>query len=647
VNESFLEVRSSADAVLFEFDRNRPEALKLRDEVRAWQPQLRTLFLLQITLAHMRLREPGTALPAPVERILLRSADQLDLIVGLLDNGRLSGSRQAAEGPDREPLPATDAQLSSGGNVAEKLAADSATIVEDLLRQVRSASVASFAILFLLAAASLAASPRHQFFRIVIGNRIAGPVSGRLLLFMAPGAEGRENLQPDEFSSGDVYVAAKEIRDALPGSAIELDADDIAYPAALSNAPADDYRAQVLLDVAHSYSYSGRQPGDLTSDVTPLPHFAPGNGVEPQFTLSKVLPETPPPALPAGAHQEDFVSPALTEFYHRPITMHAVVVEPPSYAGHPAQRYPACYYTLGFTGTLDILRKESTLFSERMRNGKLPPMFWILLDEALPTGTHEFADSANNGPWGRALTTEFIPYLESRYRLDRRGGARFLNGHSSGGWATLWLQVTYPKVFGGTWSTSPDSSDFHDFSGIDLYAPHANVYRKPDGSLYPIVRGADRKVLATVEQMAREEEVIGPVGGQFSSFEWVFSPRGPDGRPLPMFERGTGEVNSAVVEAWRRYDIVAKLRAEWPTEGRNLTGKIHVYVGTVDTFYLDGAAHKLDEALSSLDAKASVTFLPGRTHMDVYQVGDDPNGLFSEIARQMYAEWRASAKAPS
>jgi hypothetical protein len=111
-----------------------------------------------------------------------------------------------------------------------------------------------------------------------------------------------------------------------------------------------------------------------------------------------------------------------------------------------------------------------------------------------------------------------------------------------------------------------------------------------------------------------------------------------------MFHRGTGDVNPEVVEAWRSYDIVAKLRAEWPRMSADLSGKLHVYVGTADTFYLDGAAHKLDEALRDLGDKPSVTFLQGRSHMNVYQVGDDRKGLFNQISREMYAVWQRSAK---
>jgi hypothetical protein len=133
--------------------------------------------------------------------------------------------------------------------------------------------------------------------------------------------------------------------------------------------------------------------------------------------------------------------------------------------------------------------------------------------------------------------------------MDAKVGGRFLNGHSSGGWATLWLQTRYPTVFGGTWSTSPDPSDFHDFTGVDLYATDANVYFTPDGSLRPIARDHD-KVLATLRDMVALETALGDYGGQFGSFDWVFSPRGPDGRPVPMFDRATGAVDPAVVAYW-------------------------------------------------------------------------------------------------
>ena len=166
----------------------------------------------------------------------------------------------------------------------------------------------------------------------------------------------------------------------------------------------------------------------------------------------------------------DFVSPALSAFWGRPITMRGWVLTPPGYDAKAATRYPTVYYTQGFGGNADRSVGVLAGVYGAMAKGSMPPMIWVFLDESSPTGTHEFADSVNNGPWGQALTTELIPALEAAYRMDGQTSGRFLNGHSSGGWATLWLQTRYPQLFGGTWSTSPDSSDFHDFTGIDLYA---------------------------------------------------------------------------------------------------------------------------------------------------------------------------------
>ena len=203
----------------------------------------------------------------------------------------------------------------------------------------------------------------------------------------------------------------------------------------------------------------------------------------------------------------------------------------------------------------------------------MPEMIWVLLDESSPTGTHEFADSVNNGPWGTALTTELIPSIEATYRMDARPSGRFLQGHSSGGWATLWLQTHYPRIFGGTWSTSPDPSDFHFFSTIDLYAPHANFYRAPDGTLNPIIR-EHGKARATMQQLAGLESVLGPYGGQLASFEWVFSPRAADGRPAPLFDRVTGDIDPKVADYWRtHYDIVQYLNNHSKTIAPDLQGR--------------------------------------------------------------------------
>ncbi|HLY42880.1 MAG TPA: alpha/beta hydrolase-fold protein [Terracidiphilus sp.] len=498
----------------------------------------------------------------------------------------------------------------------------------------------------LCSAVAFAQSSQHLFFRVTLGSQFTSPVSGRMIIFLEPG-EGAKSVDEDPFHPTAVYIAAKEVSDLKPGGSVEIDTDELAYPAAFSSIKPGDYQVQAVLDVGHTYNYSGRGPGDLISDVTPLHSYTPGQSDEPNLTLDATVPERPvPPNLPSGftraAHEADFVSPALTAFFGRPIHMRAWVVVPPDYDSDPSAHYPTVYWTHGFGANLFYAKLMGARLYERMEQHKIPPMIWVMLDESGATGTHEFANSVNNGPWGTALITEFIPYLESKYRMDARVSGRFLQGHSSGGWATLQLQVNYPTIFGGTWSTSPDPSDFHDFTGIDLYAPHANAYLHADGTPIPIVRDHG-KVIGTFQQFSLTERVLGDYGGQVASFEWVFSPRGSNGRPLPMFNRDTGDVDPAVVAYWHdHYDLAHIVQSTWAQRGPDLRGKIHVFVGTADTFYLDGAAHEFDAVLKDLNADAHFTYIPDRTHFDLYFTypnggKEDRSGLFDQIAAEMYA----------
>ena len=519
--------------------------------------------------------------------------------------------------------------------------------------------------------AQTAALPAHRFFHVQLDRSAsAQPTAGRLLLFAVDAkaaeddakeaSDGKssvvDEVDANPFKGTQTSVAEREINRWLPGQTHDIDADQLAFPAGYSQLPPGDYYVQAVLDVDHTYNYLGRGAGDLVSGVVKLhlpvasiPTLVLTKAVAARdpWTLSASTPADARAALPEAREHATlihFVSPSLSTFWGRPITMRGQVLTPPGYDAKASQRYPTVYYTQGFGGNNDRVAGPIATVYAAMKKGEMPPMIWVFLDESSPTGTHEFADSVNNGPWGQALTTELIPQLETQYRMDAKSGGRFLNGHSSGGWATLWLQTRYPKVFGGTWSTSPDPSDFHDFTGIDLYAPGANAYRKPDGSVRPLVRDHG-KVLGTFEQFAGLERVLGTYGGQLGSFEWVFSPRGKNGLPVPMFDRDTGDVDPVVVDYWRdHYDIAWRLQHNWTQLKPDLDGKIHLIVGTADTFYLDGAAHKLQAVLDGLHAKSSFTFIPNRTHFDLYEVGKDKVGLLKQISWAMYAVARPDSK---
>ncbi len=493
----------------------------------------------------------------------------------------------------------------------------------------------SMAAFVRLSAAEPCPAEQHPRFRVAVAPELVGTaVSGRLIVMMSnqPVPEGKlaPSFGPDAHS---VWVAEKEVHGLTPQTPVELDPDELAYPAPFCNAPAGNYKIKAVLDVDHNFAYyDDSSDGDLLS-VTAEQNFDPASNNRISLTLTQRQTDSPL-QLPPHTELIDFVSPALSEFWGRPIHMRAAVVLPPSY-GSSKIRYPTVYLTHGFGADMkNLIQRNAVNTNKLMEEKKIPEMIWVILLEASPTGTHEFADSVNNGPWGKALTTELIPYLEKKYRMDARPSGRFLTGHSSGGWAAMWIQVSHPEFFGGTWPTAPDPGDFRNFAaGADLTkAPPQNFYRNEDGSPRMFIRmgGKDTQAL---EDLAHQEHVLGDYGGQLASFEWVFSPRGKDGRPMPLFDRDTGAIDPEVAAYWEKhYDIAHLLRTNWTKLGPLLNGKIHFTVGTADTFHLDEPARLLEQTIKDLGGKASFTYVEGRSHFDLYQ-----GGLSERIAKEMYA----------
>ena len=174
------------------------------------------------------------------------------------------------------------------------------------------------------------------------------------------------------------------------------------------------------------------------------------------------------------------------------------------------------------------------------------------------------------------------------------------------------MQVTYPETFGGVWSTAPDPVDFRDFQRINLYQPGVNMYVDEAGERRPLAirRG---QVALWYEDFDWMEHVLGP-GGQLHSFEAVFSPRSEDGRPLRVWDRHTGVVDTAAARRWEPYDIRLVLERNWDELGPRLSGKLNVFMGSEDTFLLDGATRLLKESLARLGSDAVVEIHEGRDH---------------------------------
>jgi len=459
-------------------------------------------------------------------------------------------------------------------------------------------------------------------------------VSGRLLIFMRKDdGKPSDGFGADIMNPNAVFISGTEVTDLDASHPVSIDADAMAFPSGFSAAPAGQYQIFALLDRNHSYTYDEAGPGDLYSVVvkTAMP------AAETAITLSKAVAE-PKVTVPANARLVEFESPMLSAFWGRPIKMKASVILPPSY-DKSKQTYPTVYNVSGYGGThLNALRGAAAREKE-MLEGKRPEMISVFLEANVPLGHSVFADSANNGPWGTALEKEFIPYLEKQFRMDAKPSGRFLTGHSSGGWTTMWLMVTHPDFFGGTWSTSPDPVDFRNFTGPDITkTPPQNAYTDSNGKEYNLVR-MDGKEVMTLRQYAQQERVLGYYGGQFGSFNAVFSPKGDDGQPMKLFDIDTGRIDPEVQQEWQKYNISRLLIDNWKALGPKLKGKIHIFVGTADTFHLNESVRLLDAELKKLGSDAKIEYLEGKTHFDLYQ-----NGLADRIAKEMYAVARPKAK---
>jgi hypothetical protein len=438
-------------------------------------------------------------------------------------------------------------------------------------------SVAAFVATALAAPGHVAISAETPPPAITIklpGN--AGAVlSGRVIVFFQP-ANGR---------SADVGAAGWEIHDEQPGTTLSLPTTAAHYPAGFPALRPGLYSAVAMLDVNHTFAYFEEPYGGYASESQPVV-IKEGRPVSLSFVLDKHVDLPTKPADTAVVKHVNFVSPALSAFWKRPIEMHATVLLPPAYATDTSSRFPTLYIIDGF-GAGPIVSERTIKVWQTALERAQTPFILVWLDPSFPSGHHVFADSANNGPWGRALTEEFIPSLESAFRMSATPATRLLTGHSSGGWSSLWLQITYPTFFGGTWSTSPDPVDFHDFTGPDLTAAPSNMYHDANGAEYGLIRIRGTNVM-TLRQYVELETAEGPSGGQFESFDAVFSPRGPDGAPEPVFDRAGGAVDPAVAAYWEEhYDIAHVLRANWPALAPLLAGKIHVLVGSEDTFHLE------------------------------------------------------------
>lgn len=448
------------------------------------------------------------------------------------------------------------------------------------------------------------------------------PASGRLVVYLLKeGAKVGPRAEPADapFFEDPQPCFGTDVKDAQPGQAMLIDDNATAYPAKLSALPAGTYKVQAVLDTARDDSSWSRENGNLYSTTTSFTHD-PAAPKTVELSLTKVT-KVPAPRSVNGAEVFTLKSTLLSDFHGREIRLRAGVALPINY--DPARAYPVIYEVPGFGGKAD-----TALFYPRMiESGRLAPdqkallssTFRVILEAESGNGHTLWADSANNGPWAKALVTELIPALEKKYKMTAKPEGRLIEGHSSGGWSALWLQVNHPDVFGGAWPSSPDPVDFRAFQRTDIYAA-PNMYQSgAPAKDTPSFVTLDGKETMTVMVENLVEEVIGPrntSGQQWDSWHAVFGPRAADGTPAALYDPVTGAIDKSVAEAYRAYDLGEMLRKNPDTIAPILRQRVRLVCGEKDNFGLNNAVALLKADLDRLapakpEDKGYVKLVPG------------------------------------
>jgi hypothetical protein len=316
----------------------------------------------------------------------------------------------------------------------------------------------------------------------------------------------------------------------------------------------------------------------------------------------------------------------------------AAVILPRNFYEQPEKKYAVRYNIAGYGG-------RYTRASRFLRNmdwwtsNEAPEILNVYLDGEGPFGDCYQLDSENSGPHGTALITELIPFIEKEFRGIGTPESRFVEGCSTGGWVSLALQIFYPDFFGGCFSYSPDQVDFENCQLINIYKDE-NAFYNEYNYLRPLVRDISGEPILSQKDFIQFENVLGysdsyvTSGGQFSAFTALFSPKGNDGLPKPMFDPVTGKIDREVAEYWRKHDLKNYVKSNWETLGPKIQGKIWAWTGDMDNFYLNPALRAFDEMMKTMQnpkSDASINFSPMKGHCTEY----DEIKVIQQIAEKL------------
>jgi hypothetical protein len=476
-------------------------------------------------------------------------------------------------------------------------------------------------------------------------------LDGRLILLLSRdfAREPREHVNPDEPLSSP-YIFGVNVEAMAAGQVVVLDDRAFGWPARkLSDVPPGEYFVQAVLNRYETYRLADGRVLKLPPDKGEGQQWAlkPGNMYSVPLRL-RIDPAHPGRVALSLAQEigpiapktdSEFVrhirirSELLSKFWGRDVFLGAHVLVPKDFDKHPEAHFPLMVFhghypedisefrttppdadlkpdysqRFHLAGYNRIQQQEAYAFYQKWISADFPRFLVVEIEHANPYYDDSYAvNSANLGPYGDAINKELIPEIERRFRGIGAGWARFTYGGSTGGWEALATQVFYPDIYNGAFAACPDPIDFRAYTLINIYED-ANAYTL-QGEAVTVERPALRNYLGEVFATQRDSNYMelaqgdrGRSGGQYDIWAAVFGPAGADGYPRQVFDKLTGVIDREVAAYWKEhFDLSAIIERDWKTLAPKLQGKIHIYVGSGDSFYLTDSVYFAQERLEAL-----------------------------------------------
>ena len=439
-----------------------------------------------------------------------------------------------------------------------------------------------------------------------------------------------------------------DVEGITPGQEITIDETAFGFPKkSLQDIPAGEYFVQALLNRYETFNLKTGHAVKLPPDQGEGQHWEskPGNfyskpvkvsidpnkGTSTTILMDQKIPPIEEPKDTKYVRHIKIQSKMLTEFWGKPMYLGAHVLVPEGFDEHPNAKYPIMIYhghfpsdfggfsetppdpamdttdyneRFGIYGYNKFQQQEAYEFYKQWISKNFPRFLIVEVQHANPYYDDSYAvNSANLGPYGDAIMKELLPEIENKFRGIGEGWARFTYGGSTGGWEALAVQMFYPDDFNGCFAACPDPIDFRAYCLVNIYKDkNAYWYDSPFKTLpRPSHRNYLGQIQSTMQESNHYELALGTKsrsGQQWDIWEAVYSPQGDDGYPKRIFDKLTGDIDSTVAKYWRdNYDLRYILERDWATLGPKLKGKIHIYCGDMDNYYLNNAVYLMEDFL--------------------------------------------------